>query len=58
VLFAAVVVPRALLEAQGAASKQLPVSLPRCPFSSREMAIEGTTRSIGLLLRVYVQDDP
>ena len=52
------VVLRALLEAQGAASKQLPVSLSRCPFGSREMAIEGTPRSVGLLLRVYVQDDP
>ena len=51
-------VPRALLKAQGATSKQLPVSLPRRPFGSHEMTIEGTTRSIGLLLRVYVQDDP
>jgi hypothetical protein len=46
-------VPRALLEAQGAASKQLGYPSRR-PFSSREMAIEGTPGSIGLPLRVYV----
>jgi hypothetical protein len=51
-------VPRALLITCGATSEQLPVTLPRRPFGSCEMAIEGTTCPIGLLLRVYVQDDP